>query len=360
MNNILEVLHLNGGSEIEYRTRKNNMSSQVAARTREKWVDDVKVIACILVVVGHFFQSMVKANILPDSGLYEWFITTVYYFHVPLFFICSGYLYQKYSKVNSVGSWRRNVAKKTLALGVPYVTFSTAAWILKKAFSSSVNSQIGGLGDTLLFHPALSYWYLYALFFIFLLTPTFKSVKMAVGGLIVAIAMKTIALSGGGYGVYAVSKVLSNEIWFVLGMSICAFNVQLKGRKVQGTICGLLFMILSVVVYKAEISGSVIPFAMGLLACVAVILMIAGGERRFGRGMDFLAKYTMPIFLMHTLFAAPMRSVLLKLCIGSSVIHVVLGLGISFVGPIIAAWIMKKTKWLEFFLYPNKFVKIRN
>ena len=70
--------------------------------------------------------------------------------------------------------------------------------------------------------------------------------------------------------------------------------------------------------------------------------------------MDFLAKYTMPIFLMHTLFAAPLRSVLLKLGIGSSVIHVVLGLGISFVGPIIAAWIMKKTKWLEFFLYPNK------
>jgi len=336
------------------------MSKQIAARTREKWVDDVKVIACILVVVGHFFQSMVKASILPDSGLYEWFITTVYYFHVPLFFICSGYLYQKYSKVTSVGSWRRNVAKKVLALGIPYVTFSTATWVLKKAFSSSVNNQIGGLGDTLLFHPASPYWYLYALFFIFLLTPTFKSVKMAVGGLIVAIAMKTIALSGGGYGVYAVSTVLSNEIWFVLGMSICVFNVQLKGRKVQGTICGLLFMILSVVVYKAEISGGVIPFAMGLLACVAVILMVAGGERRFGRGMDFLAKYTMPIFLMHTLFAAPLRSVLLKLGIGSSVIHVVLGLGISFIGPIIAAWIMKKTKWLEFFLYPNKFVKIRN
>lgn len=336
------------------------MNKQIAVRTREKWVDDVKVIACILVVLGHFFQSMTKANILPENDLYKWFNTTIYYFHVPLFFICSGYLYQKYSRVNSVGSWRRNVAKKILALGVPYVTFSTATWVLKKVFSSSVNDQIGGLGDTLLFHPASPYWYLYALFSIFILTPTFKSVKMAVGGLVVAIAMKTIVLSGGGYGVYAVSTVLSNEIWFVLGMSVCAFNVQLKGRKVQGTICGLLFMILSVVVYKAEISGGVIPFAMGLLACVAVILMVAGGERRFGRGMDFLAKYTMPIFLMHTLFAAPMRSVLLKLGIGSSVIHVVLGLGISFVGPIIAAWIMKKTKWLEFFLYPNKFVKIRN
>ena len=103
-----------------------------------------------------------------------------------------------------------------------------------------------------------------------------------------------------------------------------------------------------------------VSFALGLLACIAVILLVVDSEEKFGRGMNFLAKYTMPIFLMHTLFAAPLRSVMVKVGIENAVIHVMLGLGISFVGPIIAAWIMKKTKWLEFFLYPNKFVKIRN
>lgn len=137
-------------------------------------------------------------------------------------------------------------------------------------------------------------------------------------------------------------------------MSICTFNVQLKDRKVQGTILGLLFVILSIVVYTAESDDSVISFIMGLLACVAVILMVADFEEKFGRGMDFLAKYTMPIFLMHTLFVAPLRSILIKVGIENAAIHVVLELGISFVGPIIVAWIMKKTKWLEFFLYPNK------
>ena len=287
------------------------MSGKTAVRTREKWVDDVKVIACILVVLGHFFQSMTLADILPDNDLYRWFITTIYYFHVPLFFICSGYLYQKYSKVNSVSSWCKNVTKKALALGIPYATFTTATWILKKAFSGSVNREIGGFGDTLFLHPTSPYWYLYALFFIFLVTPTFNSVKAATVGLIVALVAKV--LINGGDSVYAVSTVLSNEIWFVLGMSICVFDVQLKGRKVQGTICGLLFMILSIVVYTVEISGSAISFAMGLLACVAVILIVAGFEEKFGRGMDFLAKYTMPIFLLHTLFAAPLRSILMKI-----------------------------------------------
>ena len=197
------------------------MDKKTAVRTREKWVDNVKVIACILVVLGHFFQSMTKASILPENDLYEWFETTIYYFHVPLFFICSGYLYQKYSKVNGVSSWCKNVAKKALALGVPYATFTTATWMLKKMFSSSVNDQIGGLGDTLLLHPTAPYWYLYALFFIFLVTPTFSSVKAASVGLIVAIVAKGLILTGVGYSVYTVSTVLSNEIGFVLGMSIC-------------------------------------------------------------------------------------------------------------------------------------------
>lgn len=174
------------------------MSEKTAVRTREKWIDDVKVIACILVVLGHFFQSMTKANILPENDLYKWFNTTIYYFHVPLFFICSGYLYQKYNKVNGVDSWRKNVAKKAVALGVPYVTFTTAVWVLKKVFSSSVNDQIGGLGDTLFFHPTAPYWYLYALFFIFLVTPTFSSVKAAAVELIVALAAKVLILTGGG------------------------------------------------------------------------------------------------------------------------------------------------------------------
>ena len=140
-------------------------------------------------------------------------------------------------------------------------------------------------------------------------------------------------------------------------MSICALNVPLKGRKVRGTIGGLLFTILSVAVYMMEIRNDAVSFAMGLLACVAVILMVADYEAKFGKCMDFLAKYTMPIFLMHTLFAAPMRSLLLKIGIENAVVHIVLGLGISIAGPIIAAWIMKKTKWLEFFMYPNKFIK---
>lgn len=79
---------------------------------REIWVDNVKVVACILVVLGHFFQSMTQSGVLPTNDLYKWFNQTIYYFHVPLFFICSGYLYQKLSRVDDIHSWGKNVLKK--------------------------------------------------------------------------------------------------------------------------------------------------------------------------------------------------------------------------------------------------------
>lgn len=167
-------------------------------RKRVIWVDSVKVIACILVVLGHFFQSMTKADILSAGHLYEWFNKTIYYFHVPLFFICSGYLYQKYSRVNDANSWIRNVMKKALALGVPYATFSTVTWILKTIFSSNVNDRIGSLSDTLFLHPTAPYWYLYALFFIFFVTPTFNCKKMAIIGLGAALGVKFLNIIGGG------------------------------------------------------------------------------------------------------------------------------------------------------------------
>lgn len=74
------------------------------------------------------------------------------------------------------------------------------------------------------------------------------------------------------------------------------------------------------------------------------IFAVADSEEKFGKGMDFFAKYTMPIFLMHTLFAAPLRFVMLKMDIDNVVVHVVSGLGISGADSIIVAWIMKKTK----------------
>ena len=58
---------------------------------KEKWVNDVRAIACIMVALGHLLVGLVE--ILPDAGYFwSWLIGSLYLVHVQLFFFCSGYL----------------------------------------------------------------------------------------------------------------------------------------------------------------------------------------------------------------------------------------------------------------------------
>lgn len=326
-----------------------------------KWIDYVKVIACILVVFGHFFQSMVKAEIISENEVYEWFNTTIYDFHVPLFFICSGFLYQKYSKVTNSMSWKKNIKKKALVLGIPYIAFSTLTWGLKTLFSNDVNTQIDTLGKTLFLKPTAPYWYLYCLLLIFFITPTFVSKKEAKRGLVIAFIGKIFISLWNEESIYAISTVLQNEIWFVLGMCIISFSIKLKGRKSVAGFCGIIFTVLSIVVSIFELKYPLLSFGLGLLACTAVILLVVEYEDLLinVKWFNVLAKYTMPIFLMHTLVAAPIRMMLLKFGIENAFVHIVIGLLVSFIGPIIAAIVMKKSKYLDFLLHPGRFITFR-
>lgn len=174
----------------EWETKKSENN-----RYREGWVDAVKVFACFLVVLGHFFQSMTKIQIIQGT-FWDYFDTTIYYFHVPLFFICSGYLYQRYGKMKTDVLRRKNILMKAITLGIPYITFSTITWGLQTLFSEAINNQTNSLFKTLLIQPISPYWYLYALFFIFLLTPVFSNKQNAVCGVIIAFCLKIV---GGGY-----------------------------------------------------------------------------------------------------------------------------------------------------------------
>ena len=326
---------------------------------REVWIDNVKVIACFLVVLGHFYQSMVKSDLAADSFFYNWFNDTVYYFHVPLFFICSGYLYQKYSKVSSFIAWKNNIIKKLIALGVPYFVFSLLTWILKKVFSSSVNSQIGGLFDTLFIRPASPYWYLYILFIIFFITFNTRNLKQQILLVLVSGTLKVLSCFDINTGVYCVDKTMENWIWFVLGMMLTYEVIRLCNAYV-GSILLVVFLVCSTLAEHKILLGHLTGFVLGLTACYSIIGIVYlffkdGIQNKY---WQFCAKYTMPVFLMHTLFAAPLRSVLIKVGINNIIVHVASGILISFIGPVIAMIILEKIKPLDFIVYPTRYVKL--
>ena len=331
-------------------------------KVREVWVDNVKVIACLLVVLGHFFQSMTKSNIMETNYVIEWYEKTIYYFHVPLFFICSGYLYMKLTKISTLNDWITNIFKKLMNLGIPYFIFSTVTLLIKGMFSSAVNVKEKGILETLFIEPTAPYWYLYVLFFIFLITPVFKSKKDVTIGIYIALIMKILSIyleSNNIHYIYFIDKLISNEIWFVLGMFIYKHEITKKLNK-KTSMLFLLFLALSIFVFIYLDNYFVSAFLLGLIACISIISII---YRKFinnqqSKLFKILAKYTLPIFLMHTIFAAAIRILLLKMGINNWFIHCSFGLVISIVGPILAAQIMNRCKWTIFILYPNKILRI--
>ena len=331
---------------------------------REYWIDAVKVLACILVVLGHFFQSAVKAEIIPDSLLYQSFNQSIYSFHVPLFFICSGYLYQKYSRVNSISSWRNNVVKKLLVLGIPYVFFSIVTWSLKMLFSNYTNTTTNNsLVDTLLLNPLSPYWYLYCLFLFFVIVPTFSTKKISLFFLAFSIVTKIISISY-PCEVSFFANVLSFAVWFVLGMCICLIDIRRLLVKKHVDYFGMcsLMILLAYSLFVRRTWNEYEQFFIGLCACTGILLLsvFLCRKKHTVRFLDISSKYTMPVYLMHTLFAAPWRILLLKFGINSPHLHIISGIFISFAGPIIAAEIMGKFFFLDFFLNPMKYIKLDN
>ena len=251
--------------------------------------------------------------------------------------------------------------KKFFALGIPYVVFSLATWLLKNIFSSSVNLQIGGLGDTLLKNPTAPYWYLYVLFILFAITLTIQTKidSMVLFG--ISFLCKVLTTLGFSTGIYAIDATAAHWFWFVAGMFIAKEIIPFFNMYTS-IISLLIFVIMSIVISNDIFHFIGEGFFMGIIACYSIICIVYHMPKSVAQGkiQDFSSKYTMPIFLMHTLFAATLRSFLLKLNLNSSFLHVCLGLLISFIGPVIAMIIMEKLHPMDIIVYPNRYIRVKS
>ena len=335
---------------------------------RYVWINRVKLLACILVVLGHYLSGLILSGIIEDTYFLQWFGKTIYYFHVPLFFICSGYLYQNRSKVTNFKEWKNNVKKKAISLGVPYIFFSAVTLLMKIIFSSDVNNEAPDFLNTILFNPIAPYWYLYVLFFIFCTTKTIENAKFYLG---FSVILKLIQCLLSRYSVYSyipyfIRGIINSGIWFVLGMyiSIKFSNEELKVGVEKIKYFLILFIAsvyFSILMYKFSISEELLEFIIGMMFCISIIgIIIALSKYKESKIEQVMCKYTMPIFLMHTIFASCVRIVLIKINIRYASIHIFLGLVSSIIFPMIASYFLDKIPYGNIILYPSKVIGGKN
>ena len=320
---------------------------------RETWVDAAKGLAIFLVVVFHGCQGLVRAGLWPVGGIWAGSNEAVYCFHVQLLFLCSGYLWQRYGWRGGRRGHGRAALGKVWRLGVPYVAFAAAFWALKVVCGPSVNHLAGPLWRDLVLAPAAPFWYLPALVLLFALLPVAKG-KRAWTWLFAATVLAKAATVAWNHSAWCfpVRVVAKYAFWFSSGMGLALWGTEpLRGRTGGwvGAACGLLFLGDAVAAGAVRLwwphqwwGCKATQWGLGLLACAAVL---AWAVRRTAPGTwEWLGRHSLPVFLMHTTFAAAVRMGLSALGVRALWLHVPAMLAASFAGPLAA---MRVLEWVR-------------
>lgn len=92
-------------------------------KKRIEWLDSLKALAVILVVIGH------SINLLGRNLLIK---RIIYLFHMPLFFMISGITYEMFSKKNNKGELKKLFVKREMSLFIPTIVFTSFNVIFRK------------------------------------------------------------------------------------------------------------------------------------------------------------------------------------------------------------------------------------
>lgn len=335
---------------------------------REKWIDYTKLFACFLVVLGHLLQGLKKANICWNENLYYYINSLIYIFHMPLFMCLSGYLYAKTTRITNKKEYFIFVKKKFMAFSIPYVVFYFTYVILNIICANNTNSKMGYEEICNIFvKPIAPFWFLYALFFIFITVPIIEKIckdkKEIVFFIFVFLHIMNLFLNT---NIYAIDIVFEYGVYFYLGKIFCLKDnkkiISFKYIIINICIFNILSLYYSYIGKNLNISNEIMGILKFLLAIYGSLLSMSffiQTESKLNNCVEikFLSEYTFPIYLMHTMFSACTRILLLKMKIYNFEIHFATGLFMGIVGPIIASKLLEKTKYGEFILYPVRFLK---
>ena len=327
---------------------------------RNVLVDRLKGYACFLVLFGHVIMGIRLAGIdIPKFfGGMEKFIWS---FHVALFLFLSGVVYKV------TGEWKSKKTKsgfilyKLYTLGIPYIAFSVV-YILINSLVGESNTGFA-VSDILYIWktPVAQYWFLYALFFLFCIWTVFSGViKNWQTTLIVVLIGYLAPLFSIPLG--SLDVVFYSALAFGFGTFV-DFKRITKLRAWAKWLVVLMHIAVGIVlVLLNKIEAPFIKEIMILFGIYSSIMFISMLQcsKPVARFLDFANKYSFQIYLLHTIFTAGIRIILLRMNIAQWWIHVLLGTACGLAFSVLAAVIAKKVKFLDFFFFPAKAYTLKN
>ena len=317
----------------------SSSSAKVQDQPRCAWIDVAKGIGIILVVYGHVARGAVSAGIPFDPWWFAQLDATVYSFHMPLFFLLSGWFFE--------GSLARRGKRDFLLARVATVLYPYVLWSLLQGgvelLMSRWTNRPATVAGVLSFAwaPRAQFWFLYTLFAISVLAILLPWRQF---GRSISILL-LLGVLGCVYQqdlMPPFSFMAGNLIYFAAGILFGA-SAPSASQAMRMSIFGM-----AVAAFAVIATGQLVPdglpllklseAALGIAAVICLSIWLDG--KWLGGGLAELGRASVAIYLAHILVASGSRIVLSKAFgVANPWIHVAVGV---FAGTLLPWYLWSK------------------
>ena len=312
--------------------------------SRFNWVDVAKGVAITLVVFGHCWRGLETAGIFANlpSGVFAAVDQRIYAFHMPLFFMISGFFLVQMIESSKPLDF---VASRVLRLLYPLVLWTYIFAISKIAAGQLSNTPLSMDAFPRSPIPGIwQFWFLWALFLLHIglllfrpaIISTSKIQKPTLWLLFFA-SLAVLAVPLPPMLIYWTNGALNFAAYLLAGALLGVYGRLTHLPKSPVLIAVVVCTVLIAMAPQLHLMGvpySVLAFGI----CLSGLALIA----RFGttqtwvvRPLRVLGRYSMIVFLSHTLFSAAARIMLLQLSVTNSALHVIIGTAAGLIFPVI-------------------------
>ena len=297
------------------------------------------------------------------TSLYRLADSVVYSFHMPLFFFLSGlFFYHSFSKRGGIGL----TLNKVDAIVYPYLVWSILQGSVEALLSNYTNGSVTLSEVFTLWEPRAQFWFLYALFFVFVSScAIFYFVSEKYAALVFILACIIYLSSSAIPNIRPLGFIANNLVYFILGIIFTKYDFSRIFSSKSALLITVFAFISSQYLFHGYLGKlytdkgveSLLLAFVSILFVVSLSIAITKVPSRF---LAYIGASSMAIYLMHILVGSGARVILNKVfSIDALVIHLIVGCLAGVLLPLLGLKIINTLKipivfsapigkWLEF------------
>lgn len=321
-------------------------------KERYNELDLMKGIGIFLVYLGHNFNL---AGFEKD-GIFLYIYRTIYSFHMPLFFLISGFLMNNGKGIQL----KKYYVHKIKRILVPYFFINLIDFFPRTLFPNLVNSKFDI--EEVFFKGTTITWFIYTLFMIFMIFPflekyILKKDKCYLFGVALIIINYFKVFSG--VEIFSINVAVGYLVYFYIGYIIRPVykNKIINGiwnKNIIFLMFGVIFLVFSYKSFYLNYFNSIIFALMGILLTLNISLRIK--EKNFiYNTLKFIGVNSLTFYLIEGFITVFYRVVLIKIIpIEQGELFVSIFFILRILTAFIAVKIITKSSILSFLLGAEK------